>query len=488
MEPINLRFGGGPGLTMVHPIIMIAVLLAGLVMCFGSRNRALAAFLAGAILIPMDQILLIGPLHFPMLRVLIVFGAFRVMRAKLSGEKLLGGGWNRIDLAMIVLTIFTALDGVLLYRESSAVIFQLGNLYSAIGAYFLLRFLIRDEADVLRAVRTLVWISLFVAVIMSYEQATGKNPYYAYLGGARADMYGSSLERDGKFRATGCFGHPILAGTFGAISLPLFIGLWWRDKKSRVLAAAGVAATTIIVLAANSSTALLGFGGGLLALSFWPMREWMRPVRWVTGITLVSLHIVMKAPVWHLISRIDVTGSSSSYHRYQLINQCILHFSDWWLIGTKSYAEWGWDMWDLSDQYVGTADTGGLIPLLAFVTIIVVGFKYIGRARRTAPQRPQELFAWAIGAALFANVVSFFGIGYFDQTIVAWYALLVIIPVVVPSVRKSRPDNSKKILPDEGLLLGLDPDQEYLEVAPLSEAQLLLEGLKGCGVSAGSAL
>ena len=32
-------------------------------------------------------------------------------------------------------------------------IFQLGNLYSAFGAYFLLRFLIRNEADVLRAVR-----------------------------------------------------------------------------------------------------------------------------------------------------------------------------------------------------------------------------------------------------------------------------------------------------------------------------------------------
>jgi hypothetical protein len=429
---------------MVHPIILIAVLIAGGFVCFGSRNKALVAFLAGAILIPVDQILLIGPLHFPMLRVLIAFGAIRILRAKLNGETLFGTGWNRIDRAMIVLTIFQALDGTLLYGESSAVIFQLGNLYSAIGAYFLLRLLIRDEADVLRAVRTFAWIALFVAAIMSYEQATGKNPYYANLGGSRASMYGSSLERDGKFRATGCFGHPILAGTFGAISLPLFAGLWWRDKKSRTLAALGIAAATIIALAANSSTALMGYIAGLIGLSFWPMRRRMRPITWAIVITLVFLHIVMKAPVWHLISRIDITGSSSSYHRYQLINQCILHFSDWWMIGTKSYANWGWDMWDLSNQYVGIADTGGLIPLLAFVAIIVFGFKYVGRACRTTPQRQQELFVWAIGAALFANVVAFFGIGYFDQTIVAWYALLAIIAAMAGSARKAKRERAER--------------------------------------------
>jgi len=487
VEPGNLRFGGGVGQTLVHPIILIAVLIAGVLICFGSRNKALAAFLAGAILIPFDQILLIGPLHFPMLRVLIVFGAFRMLRVKLSGAKLPGAGWNRIDLAMIALTIFTALDGILLYRESSAVIFQLGNLYSAFGAYFLLRFLIRDEADVLRAVRMFAWIALFVAAIMSYEQATGRNPYYAYLGGANAAMYGSSLERDGKFRAAGCFGHPILAGTFGAISLPLFVGLWWRDRQSRTLAALAIAAATIIALAANSSTALLGYVGGLIALSFWPMRKWMRPVRWIIVITLVSLHIVMKAPVWHLISRIDVTGSSSSYQRYQLINQCILHFRDWWLIGTKSYADWGWHMWDLSNQYVGTADTVGLIPLLSFLAVIVFGFKYIGKARRMAPERQQELFAWAIGAALFANVVAFFGIGYFDQTIVAWYALLAIIPVTACSVRKAKRERAGRKSQDEQVSVSLVDDQDSVEPTPVASSELRLGRINGGVILRGNA-
>ena len=40
------------------------------------------------------------------------------------------------------------------------------------------------------------------------------------------------------------------------------------------------------------------------------------------------LHLVMNGPVWSLIARVDLTGSSSSYHRYYLLDNCIRHFSD----------------------------------------------------------------------------------------------------------------------------------------------------------------
>src|SRR5208337_1842392 len=121
MEPGHLRFGGGVGQTILNPIVLLVVLIAGLLILFGSRNRALVAFLSAAILIPTDQILLIGSLHFPMLRVLIVFGIVRLLRAKFSSRPaILAGGWNKIDVAMIVLTILIAVDGILLYQESAA--------------------------------------------------------------------------------------------------------------------------------------------------------------------------------------------------------------------------------------------------------------------------------------------------------------------------------------------------------------------------------
>jgi hypothetical protein len=142
----------------------------------------------------------------------------------------------------------------------------------------------------------------------------------------------------------------------------------------------------------------------------------------------------MKAPVWHLIARIDITGGSSSWHRYMLVDQCIRHFGDWWLIGVKDTSVWGWDMWDTANQYVGTCDNSGLLPFLLFLAVLVYGFKYLGKARRAAAKdkdKKRALFIWAVGSALFANAVAFFGISYFDQTMVAWYCLLAMISTIM---------------------------------------------------------
>jgi hypothetical protein len=136
----------------------------------------------------------------------------------------------------------------------------------------------------------------------------------------------------------------------------------------------------------------------------------------------------MKAPVWAIIGRIDLTGSSSGYHRYMLVDTCIRHFSDWWLIGTKHYNEWGSDMWDLSDQYVAYAVTGGLATLVSFIAIIFYSFRELGTARKyVARDKRYEWLLWCLGASLFAHVMAYFGIGYFDQMQVVWFVLLAMI-------------------------------------------------------------
>jgi hypothetical protein len=436
----NLQFGGGVSQTIVNPVALLVVLIAGVMICVLPRRKVIAPFLIAGILIPTDQVLLLGPLHFPMLRVLIIFAVIRMLRARISsGFEIFSGGMNGIDKALILLSLFTMADGILLWRQSGEVIYQLGNIYSAFGAYFFLRFLIRDAGDLKQVLKVFACIAGVAAAVMICEQVTGRNPLYAALGGARASAFESVMSREDHLRATGCFGHPILAGTFGGILLPMFVGLWGKEKKDRKYAALGVVSGTVMAFAAASSTALAGFLGGIVALCFWPLRRGMRVIRWMIAIVLVSLHLVMKAPVWHLISRIDLTGGSSGYHRYQLVNQCILHFWDWVLIGTKDFGDWGWDMWDLSNQYVATADSTGLIPLLLFLAIIVLGFKYVGRARRASTGDPkEEFFVWGLGASMFANVIAFFGIAYFDQTVIAWYALLAMIGAMAVSVRKGQ--------------------------------------------------
>lgn len=431
-EPNKIRFGGGVSESVFNPVVLGVVLLAGIVVYTGTRKRALVAFLAPAVLIPTDQVLVIGALHFPMLRVLILFGLARIIREKMGSKSgIFTGGVNGIDKAILVLGIFAAVNGVLLFPESGTFVFEVGNLLTAFGSYFLLRHVIRDWDDVKVALRVLAYSAVAVAILMIVEQVTGKNPYYAALGGANASTWGSVAVREGKLRATGCFGQPILAGTFGGIVMPLFVGWWRSERKDRVLSMLGILSATSIAFTANSSTALFAFIGGIVGLLFWPMRNRMRIVRWGAALTVIGLHLVMKAPVWHLISRVSLTQGSDSEHRYQLVNQCILHFSDWWMIGTKSYASWGWDLWDLGNQYVAIADQSGLIPLLAFLAIFVFGFKYLGIARiRFQGDRRRQFFIWSFGASLMANVVGFFGISYFDQTIVVWYGILALIGAI----------------------------------------------------------
>lgn len=431
--------------------MLLAIVIAGVMIIMSGRRKALAAFLAAGIVIPQDQVLLLGSVHFPMLRVLALFGLVRVLRDKFSRKKepIFSGGMTVIDKLMIALSLFLVIDGMLLWQVWTELVFQLGNLLIAFGVYFLLRFLIRDLEDVKHAIRVLAGVAAVVALIMAYEEATGVNVLYSTLGGSRASILGSVIVRDGHNRAAGPFGISILAGTFGGILLPLFIGLWLKERKDRTYALLGIAASTVISFSANSSTALFGYIAGIVGLCFWPLRRRMRIIQWGIVGTLVSLHLYMKAPVWHLIAYVDLTGSSSSYHRYQLINQCILHSRDWVLVGTKNYETWGWDMWDLCNQYVLYADQAGLIPLLCFIAIIVLGFAYLGKARRSSADRKQQLFIWALSSSLFANVVAFFGVSYWDQTIVAWYALLAIIHATVISVRRDQDSNTQRKPKDE---------------------------------------
>jgi CDP-diglyceride synthetase len=114
-------------------------------------------------------------------------------------------------------------------------------------------------------------------------------------------------------------------------------------------------------------------------------------------------------------------------------------------------------MWDTANQYVSTCDNSGIIPFILLIAVLVYAFKYVGRARRAmGKDKKRALFIWGVGAALFANAVAFFGISYFDQTQVAWYALLAMISAVIvvrpkkelSSAQLAAPSNEISLIPE----------------------------------------
>jgi hypothetical protein len=110
------------------------------------------------------------------------------------------------------------------------------------------------------------------------------------------------------------------------------------------------------------------------------------------------------------------------------VDNCIRHFGDWWLVGYKYYGSWGWDMWDLCDQFVVAAVTGGLVTFVVYIMIFKRSFGAIGIARKHA-DRKQEWLLWCLGADLFANLVAHFGINYVLELMMSFFPLLACISV-----------------------------------------------------------
>ncbi len=417
--PDNYYFGGG-GATFLPPLAIGILIVAVILILALPRKYAVAPLLLACILLPQQLNVIVGGLHFPVERILLLAGWVRC----LSRREYVIGRWNPLDKSIVWWAALNAITFSLLWAALSAVTNRIGFLYTNLGSYLLFRFLIRDKADVIRTIKIFAVIVVIIAPFMLGEHLTRQNGF-SFLGANPL-----AGVRDGSVRAQGPFAHAIIAGTFGAMLMPLFVCLWWRREHHRWLLGLGIAGSTVMTIASASSTPLMTFGAGTLALLFWRERKRLRAYRWGVVIVLVTLHLVMKAPVWFLIARVGGTTGGSGYHRAELIDNFVHHFSEWWLIGTRNNADWGYYMWDVDNAYVAAGVGGGLITFILFIAILVYAFKRIGVARKLAERSPKDArLIWAIGAALFANAVAFFGIFYFDQSIVAWYALLAMAAV-----------------------------------------------------------
>jgi hypothetical protein len=422
----NLYFGGG-GDTSISLIGICILILASLLILVLPRRYMIVPFLVASLLMPNHQSIVILGAHLMISRMLIFVAWVRIaQRAFLTRRDPFPSPMNVLDKVFISWAVCGAIMYTLLWHVVGAFVNRLGFLYTTLGVYFLFRYLIRDREDVFRVIKTLSLVVLPIAIAMWVEHSTGRNPL-SILGGI--EEY--SNVRDGAVRAQGPFLHSIVAGTFGAMQVPLFIALWLEGKGNRLAAGLGVISCTVITIASASSTPVMTYCAAVGALCFWPLRDHMRTVRWALVSFVVMLQIAMQAPIWFLMNRISGVLGGTGWHRAELINQFVRRFFEWWLVGTQNNANWGLDMWDSINAYVKAGVEGGLITFILFLSIFVFGYKRIGSARRIVQNDlKNERLIWALGATLFGNTIAFFGIIYFDQSAIAWYLVLATISVV----------------------------------------------------------
>lgn len=424
MQPENLRFGGGASETILHPVVLVALLIAVALICFLPRKYVILPVLVMTFLIPLGQEILVGGLHFFVSRIIILTVALRILVSMFSSpEGAFGNRLGTLDIVFLLWAFFRALAGAMVFSFTTGpMVYQAGFLLDAVGGFFVLRYLIRDDEDIFRALRAFAAIAIIIGGCMLFEKVSQIN-LFGVLGGVRA----APEIRGGSVRSQGPFQHELLAGTFGATLLPLFF-LLWKSGKSKLLGIFALLAATVMVVTSASSTPVMAYGAALIGICAWPFRRVMRPIRWGIVAALVGLNMVMKAPVWFIIQHIDIVGGSSGYHRARLVNDFITHFRDWWLMGTTENSRWGFNMWDLCNQYVAEGQLGGLATFICFMALICICFSKVGRARRTVEgERDKEWYFWLLGSALFSHIIAFFGISYFDQTRFSWFVLLTII-------------------------------------------------------------
>jgi hypothetical protein len=446
--------GGYEGQTVLHPVGLAAVIVLGLAMLLVPRRYAMWPMIIMACFIAPAQRVSVFSLNFTLLRIMVLFGTARVLIRREMG----GFRWNYLDTSLVAYAISATTIYILQYQNGDALKYKLGVMYDVFGLYFLVRCLIRSWEDIEVAAKGCVVVSVPVLAAFYVEHRTARN-LFAFLGGVPA----VTIIREGRVRCQGAFAHPIMAGCFWAALVPMIGALYWTGRKGKIWAVVGLAtSTTIVSLTASSTPMAAEIIAVIGALAFF-VRYRMRAVRWGIVIVLIALHFARDKPVWHLLARIDLSGGSTGYHRYALIDGAIHHFGEWWLLGTRDTEHWGEGLSDLTDQYVLEGVWGGLLTLILFINLITQGFRAAGRIWRIRNlTRAQLAMAWALGVCLFVHTTNFFGVSYFGQMPLIWYLHLGAIGSMLPvtsaanrSISRNAPKRRKPTGPPEIRAQGL---------------------------------
>ncbi len=412
------------GQTLINPWALIATLAMGVLLIALPRRRAVLPFLLVACFLPVAQRIVILGLNFNMMRILLLFAGARIAwRGEHKGLRL-----GPIDRCFLAWLGVVSVAYVLQQRNFGAVVYRSGVAFDALGAYFFMRCILRSRQEIEQLISQLAIVTIPLALVMTYEHVTGRN-LFGVFGGVPA----MTIVRDGKFRCQGAFSHPILAGTFGAVGLPLFGGSLLRSRfRSPLYLAACVAALLVVVLSMSSGP-LMAVVFAAIAWAFWPLRFQMTWVRRGIVVALVALQMVMKNPVYHLIGRVSDVLGGDGYHRVRVIQNTIEHFRQWALIGSTSVAGWGWGLQDLTNQYAAQAVDGGLLALILFITLIVRCYRWLGLSVRSLERRGDlsrrertgwQYLVWGMGASLTGHCASFISVAYFGQMEIIWFMFL----------------------------------------------------------------
>lgn len=373
----------------------------------------------------MGQGIELGPISLPIYRMLLFVGLARVVA---KGERF-AGSLNTIDKLIIVWGIWIVFASLFhTGTGGSGPIYASGFVFNFAVVYFLIRIWCTDLKHIEGVVVATAFMLAPIAIEMIMEKITKIN-YFSMFGGVPHE----TAFREGKYRAQGPFMHPILAGTVGAVCLPLFIGIL---KRNRVAGIVGIVSGLGMTFASASSGPIMSALSGGFAIAMWRHRDLTKLARRAAFVFYFAFQIIAGEPGYYIMKRIDLSGGSTGYFRARLIESAHEHIDEWWLFGTDFTRHWmatgvssSPDHTDITNYYLGLGVTAGLAGMLFFIVILIVAFRWVGIAcRKCFEDSPADSFLiWCLGAGMFSHAATGISVSYFDQSLVfLWMNVAVI--------------------------------------------------------------
>lgn len=362
---------------------------------------------------------------FTAVRMVIILGLLRAW----------AGGFLRINMASPLDRLIALFGGVAFlsgfaypWDNGAAFITRLRIAMDVAGVYLFARAYLAERDALGRFAIGLALVIIPFGCMMLLERMTATNPY-RLLGGQTL----MTIVRDGRIRAQGTFGTPILAGTVAAASLP-FLVMLWQERRGLAMIAMGSVALAIFSSSSSGPIATAMVGAGMIFA--WRWRERMGTILVWSVVILVLLNFIKERPVWYLMALMDFVGGSTGWHRAYLIDMAIKHLDEWWAFGTNFTRHWmPYGLvndpfnCDITNYYIQLGVTGGL-ALTAVLMVIqwhsfrMLGDEIIGFSSRNAIEQRENFRLWCLISALAAHAVTFLSISYFDQMHVFFWVLI----------------------------------------------------------------
>jgi hypothetical protein len=408
--PAN-SFGGGwsEQQNAITPLGAVVILTLALTLLVLRRRYAIIPVAIMSCFVAGGQRLLLFGANFPFARFLLLVGFIRV----LSRREYAGINWNLVDRLMTAWAIVGLLAYSVLWGTMAAFIWRLGNLFDVFGCYLLMRCWIRSLDDVNFIALVYSLLSIPLALFFLIEFRTGRNMFSAFGG-----VPEFTVVREGRLRCQGAFDHPLVAGCFWACLLPIMVARWWRPHASKIVICLSITCTFFIIAATASSTPIITAMAAAVGGVAFSLRRRLRLIRYSILFVVVGVQLSV-GRVWGVLAHIDLAGGSTGLYRFLIVDSAISHFRDWWFIGEKTMRNWSWLVQlvgDVPNQLVLEGLRGGLLAVILYLAVFVVGFVRVGKARILVESNPAKLsMTWALGSALLAHLASFIGLAYFGQ-------------------------------------------------------------------------